>query len=408
MKEKINISKFSHCYGCGVCVPVCPVKIISLRENKDGFYSPVIDDQDKCIECGLCLKMCAFNHQEVAQYNTEIKAYAAWSNNALVREWCSSGGIGFEIGKKLIEEGYSALGVRYDARKNRAEHFIASTVEDFMPSVGSKYIPSYTADAFNQIDRKKKYLVTGTPCQIDSFRRFIKHFKVEVNYVLLDFFCHGVPSMLLWDKYTAELKSKIGDIEFASWRNKTTGWHDSWSMNIDKTSEGERIDWHDSYNLKIKEKKHFYTSRMSEGDLFYKFFLGNYCLNKCCYKDCKYKMTNSAADIRIGDLWGRKYAFNQEGVSAVLAFTDKGKQLMTSLTEDCEILPESLETATEGQMRGNAQEPYVRHVVMNLLRGKSKLSVINRIINIYSIILLPKRILRKSLRIIRRLNKKHE
>ena len=54
------------------------------------------------------------------------------------------------------------------------------------------------------INKKEKYLVTGTPCQIDSFRKYIKKFRVEDNFVLMDFFCHGVPSKLVWDKYITE------------------------------------------------------------------------------------------------------------------------------------------------------------------------------------------------------------
>ena len=55
----------------------------------------------------------------------------------------------------------------------------------------------------------------------------------------------------------------------------------------------------------IKGEKSYYNKKRSEGDLFYKFFLGNMCLGRACYKDCKFKYLNSAADIRIGDLWGK-------------------------------------------------------------------------------------------------------
>ncbi len=392
---KDNISKLKDCYGCGVCVKACPVKIISLKENKDGFYAPVIENQDKCVECGLCLKVCAYNHYEVAGDASDVKAFAAWSKDPLVRQWCSSGGVGFEVGRKLINEGFEAVGVRFDPKKNRAEHYVAATVEDFMPSVGSKYIPSYTVDGFNALDRKRKYLVTGTPCQIDSFRRYIRHFKAEDKFVLLDFFCHGVPSLLLWDKYTADVRKKIGEITFASWRNKSTGWHDSWSMNADRSElpkDSETIDWHDSYNLEIREKKHFYASRMSQGDLFYRFFLGNYCLNKCCYSTCKYKMCGSAADIRIGDLWGRKYADDDKGVNSVLAFTEKGKQLLSELYS-CEIIPESVETAAEGQMYHNAHKPITRNQVVAALHGPMSLYAI------YNSIILAGRVVNKLFRI---------
>ena len=149
---KKNITCLNNCYGCGVCVKACPTKIISLKETSDGFYAPIIQEQDKCIDCGLCLRICAFNHDAVAQVNTSTDSYAAWSNTPTVREHCSSGGIGFEIGRWAIDNGYKAVGVRYNPQKNRAEHYIASTVEDYMPSVGSKYIPSYTADAFDKIN----------------------------------------------------------------------------------------------------------------------------------------------------------------------------------------------------------------------------------------------------------------
>ena len=399
---KKNISELQDCYGCGVCVKVCPTKIISLEENKDGFYSPVINQQDKCIECGLCLKICAFNHKEVAMDSgNEIESYAAWSNNSIVRERCSSGGIGFEIGKWAIENGYKGVGVRYNPSTNRAEHFIATTVEEFMPSVGSKYIPSETTHALKQITPKEKYFVTGTPCQIDSFRRYIRQLNKEDNFILLDFFCHGTPSLLLWDKYTNEIKEEIGDITFASWRNKTTGWHDSWSMNADSAKDCDTIPWYESYNLKIKEKKHIYSSRMSDGDLFYRFFFGHYCLNMCCHKSCKYKMASSAADIRIGDLWGNAYKDNEAGVSVALALTDRGKHVLSNLDKACTLINEPLTISTEGQMKHCAPMPKIRNKVLEQLRSDKTLRDINTgLIFRYNLRFLPRRIFNKIRRTI--------
>ena len=253
----MNISDIHNCYGCGVCAISCAKKIIKIRLNKEGFYEPIITDISQCTNCDLCREVCSYCHDELSSQPAFIKSYGSWSNEPAVRKKSSSGGTGYEIGKYLIGKGYGVAGVRYNVEKNIAEHYIAYTKEDLIQSMGSKYIPSYTFDAFRQIDRKKKYLITGTPCQIDSFRRYIRKFRCEDNFVLMDFFCHGVPSMLLWDKYVKEVEKVTGKITYASWRNKFTGWHDSWAMSIDGEKTGEKVDWHDSYNMLIREKKVF-------------------------------------------------------------------------------------------------------------------------------------------------------
>lgn len=250
-----NISKIHDCYGCGVCATACGRKIIEIGLNAEGFYEPHITDPNKCTNCGICTEVCAYLHEDLSLQNQEIHPYAAWSKDHLVRRKCSSGGAGFEIGKYLLGQGYKVCGVRYNADKNRAEHYIATNVEELIPSAGSKYIQSYTVDGFKAINRKEKYLVTGSPCQIDSFRRYIRKFRCEDNFVLLDFFCHGVPSMLVWKKYTEWAEKQVGKITYASWRNKWTGWHDSWAMGIDGEEHGEKINWHDSYDMLIREKK---------------------------------------------------------------------------------------------------------------------------------------------------------
>ena len=166
--NKPNISDIHNCYGCGVCTKACPVHIIDLHLNKEGFYEPL--------------------------------------------KKCSSGGVGFEIGKYLLGKGYKVVGVRYNAEKGRAEHFIASSLEELVQTTGSKYIQSYPVDGWKDIDRNGKYLVTGTPCQIDSFRYYMKKMRLpEENFILLDFFCHGVPSMLAWQKYCKDVEKRLGE-----------------------------------------------------------------------------------------------------------------------------------------------------------------------------------------------------
>ena len=372
----MNVSNINNCYGCGVCAVACAKKIIDIRQNSDGFYEPLITDLSKCTNCGLCIEVCAYSHQELANTPNEISSYASWSKEDAVRRKCSSGGVGFEIGRHLINNGYKVCGVRYNAEYNQAEHYIASTIEELIPSAGSKYIQSYTVDGFKAINRKEKYLVTGTPCQIDSFRRYIKKYRVENNFILMDFFCHGVPSKLLWNKYLKSVEKNTGKVTYVSWRNKFTGWQDSWAMAIDGEITGKKVNWSDSYNLLIKGKKCFYNSRMSKGDKFYTLFFGNNCLGKACYKNCKYKNLHSSADIRIGDLWGETYKDNTEGVSALLVFTHTGKELIQSM-QGIELVPHDVDVVVEGQMKYKLKYPKIaRWTILTLAKLGVSLSVL--------------------------------
>ena len=49
------------CKGCGLCVSVCPKKIISLDTsvlNKKGYHPAIITDDEKCIACAFCATIC--------------------------------------------------------------------------------------------------------------------------------------------------------------------------------------------------------------------------------------------------------------------------------------------------------------------------------------------------------------
>ena len=373
---KRNISHIHNCYGCGVCAASCPQNIIEIVLNNNGFYEARVIDDSICTHCGICLDVCAFCHDDLSLRELHpLKSWAAWSDDEQIRKKCSSGGIGFEIGRQLLMLGYKVVGCRYDIKEQRAEHYIATSVKELIPSIGSKYIQSYTPEAFRKIDRKRcKYLVTGTPCQIDSFRRMIQKFHCEENFILMDFFCHCVPSMYAWKAYVKMLEPRIGKITYASWRNKFDyGWHNSWLMSFDGDKTSQPIDWDDSYYVLIKEKRGTLQSRHSQGDIFYRLFLGDLCLGSQCHKHCKYKYDHSAADIRIGDLWGDTYKNDEKGVSALVAFTEEGIKVIEKM-EGVTLKSHPFEVVAEGQMRKNAAPKECHPLVMFLLKHEIPLS----------------------------------
>lgn len=49
------------CKGCGLCIEVCPKKIIKIRHDKindKGYYPAYCIDQEKCIACAMCATIC--------------------------------------------------------------------------------------------------------------------------------------------------------------------------------------------------------------------------------------------------------------------------------------------------------------------------------------------------------------
>ena len=103
--------------------------------------------------------------------------------------------------------------------------------------------------------------------------------------------------------------------------------------------------------------------------MFLNLFLGDYCCNPACAKNCKYKYDQSSADIRIGDLWGDTYKDNSKGVSALISFTQKGKEVVDSL-KDVTLVEQPFEVVAEGQMKRNTHKAPTLPIVMRFLRSK--------------------------------------
>lgn len=355
-----NIADLKHCYGCGACIPACPVDIISLHENSDGFYVPKIDHPRKCTSCGLCLKVCAYKNHD--RSDVMPMGHAGWSLDTDQRLAASSGGVAPALADAFFAEfGDKArvLGVRYNPDLQRAEHYIAANADELRAATGSKYLQSYTEDAFRGIDFKDKdlhWLIFGTPCQISSLRRLAKLRRAEDRCLFVDFFCHGVPSRLLLKRYISR-EGLPKDVKL-SWRDKTLGWHDSWVMTgtDDAGTEVLRSAW-------------------TRGDEFYRIYLDNICFNRCCYGHCRFKGLTSDADLRLGDFWGKKYENNEDGISAIVTFNERGRQALACDTIDTEKV--EVREILRGQMRHRMSRPKrARAIALALLRMHAPLKAV--------------------------------
>lgn len=173
-------------------------------------------------------------------------------------------------------------------------------------------------------------------------------------------------------------------------------------MSIDGEEKcGEKVNWHDSYNLLMKGEKGYLNSRLSQGDIFYKLFLGDYCSNPACSKNCKYKYKASGADIRIGDLWGKTYQHNEDGVSAAIAFTPKGNKIIRSL--NCTLIEHPFDIVAEGQMKRNCRKAKLSYIVRQWIKGPQFISETywQLLFRCENLIKIPLRVTNKIIRIIK-------
>lgn len=220
------------CCGCSACALVCPTKAIKMEVNKDGFYVANID-KEKCINCGLCDKICIYNKEE-AESGVPIAnkgLYSAYTKSEEERSECSSGGIANEIAKQFIEKEYAVLGVIYDQDQVIAKHIIVSknNMKDLEKIKGSKYLQSNNYEAFNEIvTSKQKAVIFGTPCQIAGIAKTLELLNIRDKFILIDIFCHGVPSYNLWTRYLEYIGQdyNIGNKPNVIFRDKKKGWHE--------------------------------------------------------------------------------------------------------------------------------------------------------------------------------------
>lgn len=373
---KDNVAKFSECYGCTVCSLSCPHDIIKIKES-DGFLRPVISDINKCTQCACCLKICSYNNRNKLHFTQNYEAiYSGVSRREGVINSTTSGGVVYELFKYALSNDYQVLAVEFNKEKNIATYYKASDLINLEKSKGSKYIQANLSLCKEDIDWNKKYFIIGTPCAIASFRKLIKMKRKEDNFVLLDFFCHGVPSLKLWNAYLKMRHVEAEDIDKVCFRPKDYGWHNS-------------------LRVKLKCADFTYITPPPKQDVFFKFFLGDRALQKSCYDTCVFKQLNSYADIRVGDLWGNKYMGNNQGVSGVVTMNKKGDSVVNSCT-GINIQAEQPQVVLKGQMSKNATRAHSFALATFGLNHNIPLEYLNHACNIIDELWnLPKRVMNK-------------
>ena len=184
------------CTGCSACMSGCPKGAIHLLPDREGFLYPTITDA--CIQCGHCTHICPVLKQR--EERAEPAAFVVWNLDDDVRLSSSAGGVFSPLADYVLESGGIVFGAAFD--KNLHVRHIAVRDKEELPRLrGAKLVQSEIGDSYMKVrmylDRGRKVLFSGTPCQVDGLYRFLG--ESPENLITCDFACSGVPSPGVWE-----------------------------------------------------------------------------------------------------------------------------------------------------------------------------------------------------------------
>ena len=292
-----TVCELNMCNGCMACVEKCHRNAITIKDDLK-YYNALIDTK-KCVDCGLCTKVCPRENDN--DMSKPKWWYQGWADSE-IREHASSGGAASAIIRAFIKNGGYVASCLFDSGKFVFE--VTNEMAVARKFAGSKYVKSNPEKIYGKIQSllkaNQKVLFIGLPCQVAAVNQFIKD---KTNLVTADLICHGTPSPYLLKKCLQEYGHDINTLTDINFRIKSL-----YELNRD----GKPI-------------AAFHTM-----DNYLIAFLHSYDYTENCYS-CKFATLDRVSDITLGDSWGTELSGEvKNGVSLILCQSEKGKELVES------------------------------------------------------------------------------
>lgn len=320
------------CSGCEACANACTHNAISMKPDWRGFLYPAVDAA-RCVDCGLCSKICPSNKEKEPFAFTKASVYVDKNREALYA--ASSGGAFGAMARYILGQGGVVYGCSMDEAYN-VEFISAETEDELKRMHGSKYVQSRVGMVYRKIlstlKEGRTVLFGACPCQVAALKSYLR--KDYKELITMDLICHGVPSQPYFKAYVADLlRSKPGITTFRfRYKPKTCC---------------ETQHTHNNVYVGFHNKDYYMTP-----------FLWGKGYRSACYR-CRYNGGKRPGDFTIGDFWNNRNARfpidDTHGASLILFNTPKANALEHVFRHnadyvDCPTLDLAMGSKDHGQL----------------------------------------------------------
>lgn len=316
----INIKEAKDCCGCWSCFNICPKKSITMKEDKEGFYYPIVNIET-CIDCKLCEKVCPEINKTIERNNTLQKAFLLQIKDELIRKESTSGGAFTAIASWVINHKGIVYGAQLINTSDNWEvqHKGVETIKELEKFRNSKYVQSNIGNCFKEIGKwikqERWVLFSGTPCQVEGLYNFFLG-KHPEKLILIDVVCYGIPSPGLFRDYM-------------NWKQ-----HDIGGKFTKVLFREKRLCYnYTSFSIYNEDKSKNYHKGV-ESEQFMRSFFSNINIRPSCYK-CKFKKRYHISDFTIWDCYDvKKFSkkFDDKGTNRVLIHSNLGEKIINDIS----------------------------------------------------------------------------
>lgn len=332
-----TVCKMNQCAGCMACVDICPRDAIRVEDSLSEYNA--IIEEDKCIKCNLCHKVCQECNSPI--FRSPILWRQGWAKEENIRCSSSSGGFAAAIEKAFVKQGGIVCSCVFE--KGLFKFSCEEKEENLSKFSGSKYVKSNPEGIYKKIlcllKAGRKVLFVGLPCQAAAVKNYIGDYQ---NLYTVDLICHGTPSPKILDLFLQDHNSSLNEIKSLEFRTK------------------------DNYGLKNKKIKFAVPTVRDHYTMA--FLNATICTNNCY--QCKYAKLERISDLTLGDSWGSDLPEEQKrkGISLALCQTEKGQELLQQA--NLNLVGVDLKKAVQNncQLNSPSNKPCQRKKFFNMLK----------------------------------------